>query len=347
MANIDLLAQLSETSTSTSVVTEKTGKSKFKTWLSIIFISVSTIAISAFAYVKDVNVEQVDSVDKNIYLKRTETNEVMPSLSELENDSTLDNVVLNSSGYVIATREATVAANATGRIVKVNYAVGDKVNKGDVIAEVDSEALKLQEAQAKSELNAKKISLKAFSAKYQQQSKDLAREKHLFERQMISEAKLAKLEHALAISKIELAKTKQDIISSEWALKIVQQRIANTKIRAPFSGIAVHIAAREGEIVSPLSGGAYTRSGICTLIDMTSLAIEVDVNENYLARIAKGQSVNVKLPSRPNKSYRGTVSNIIPTADKKTAAIKVRIVLDDIVPEILPQMTAQVDFNHT
>lgn len=339
MANVDLLAQLSEPSSAKTPIIAK-EKPRNKSRVAYMVALSGIIAASAFAYtVVDAKSSPSESLQ---VVANAETKEVILPTNTAE--SLLDDTVLNASGYVIATREATVAANATGRIVKVNFEVGDFIKKGDVIAEMDDEALKLQEAQANSQLSGMRLNLEAVKEKYQQQKVELKRQQHLFDRNMVSEAVLTKLQHEVALSKIELAKTKQDIISSEWALKIVQQRIADTKIKAPFSGVATHIAAREGEIVSPLSGGAYTRSGICTLIDRESLAIEVDVNESYLSKISIGQNVKIKLSSSPENHYAGTVDKIVPTADKKTAAIKVRVVLDQIVPEILPQMTAQVDF---
>ena len=61
-------------------------------------------------------------------------------------------------------------------------------------------------------------------------------------------------------------------------------------VRAPFSGVAISKDAQPGEMVSPVSaGGGFTRTGICTIVDMSSLEIEVDVNESYINRVAAGQ----------------------------------------------------------
>ena len=60
-------------------------------------------------------------------------------------------------------------------------------------------------------------------------------------------------------------------------------------VRAPFSGVAISKDAQPGEMISPVSaGGGFTRTGICTIVDMSSLEIEVDVNESYINRVKHG-----------------------------------------------------------
>jgi HlyD family secretion protein len=69
----------------------------------------------------------------------------------------------------------------------------------------------------------------------------------------------------------------------------VQQQLDDTIIRAPFSGIVTSKNAQPGEMISPISaGGGFTRTGICTIVDMESLEIEIDVNESYINRVEGG-----------------------------------------------------------
>ena len=63
-------------------------------------------------------------------------------------------------------------------------------------------------------------------------------------------------------------------------------------VRAPFDGVAISKDAQPGEMISPVSaGGGFTRTGICTIVDMSSLEIEVDVSESYINRVQPGQPV--------------------------------------------------------
>ena len=83
---------------------------------------------------------------------------------------------------------------------------------------------------------------------------------------------------------------------AERQLSTWKQQIDDNIIRAPFSGIVTSKNAQPGEMISPVSaGGGFTRTGICTLVDMTSLEIEVDVSESYINRVQPGQPVEATL----------------------------------------------------
>jgi RND family efflux transporter MFP subunit len=103
--------------------------------------------------------------------------------------------------------------------------------------------------------------------------------------------------------------------------------------------------AQRGEIVSPVSaGGGFTRTGIATIVDMTSLEVEVDVNESYIARVKVGQPVTAVLDAYPDWQISARVRTIIPTADRQKATVKVRIQFDKLDPRILPDMGVKVSF---
>ncbi len=103
--------------------------------------------------------------------------------------------------------------------------------------------------------------------------------------------------------------------------------------------------AQPGEMVSPISaGGGYTRTGIATVVDMSSLEVEVDVNESYIARVAPGQRVETVLDAYPDWRIPSKVRTVIPTADRQKATVKVRIRFDALDPRILPDMGVKVSF---
>lgn len=251
---------------------------------------------------------------------------------------------LNATGYVIAQRKATVAANETGRIARVLIREGDFVEKGQLIAEMDNETLRLEVAYAKSQLRQKEQLLSAKALELSDAEKNLQRDQQLFQKGLIAKTKIELSENAVAQLNAQLQSAKTEIDSFGWRVRIQEKRLADTRIVAPFSGIAVQLSAQIGEIVSPMSAGTYTRSGICTLVDMTSLELEVDVNESYLQKVSLGQQVVAQLSALPDKNYTGTVSNIIPTADRQTATVKVRIRLDQLDSHVLPDMAAKVVF---
>jgi hypothetical protein len=98
---------------------------------------------------------------------------------------------------------------------------------------------------------------------------------------------------------------------------VQRQLVDDMEIRAPFTGVVVAKAAQPGEMISPISaGGGFTRTGICTIVDMESLEVEVDVNEAYINRVQPKQPVSVALNAYPDEHMPAEVIAIIPTADR-------------------------------
>jgi multidrug resistance efflux pump len=121
--------------------------------------------------------------------------------------------------------------------------------------------------------------------------------------------------------------------------------LTDTVIRAPFAGVAVSKNAQPGEMISPVSaGGGFTRTGVCTLVDMSSLEIEVDVGESYIQRVHPGQRVEATLDAYPGARLPARVITTIPAADREKATVKVRIAFDDLDPRVLPDMGVKVSF---
>jgi RND family efflux transporter MFP subunit len=116
-------------------------------------------------------------------------------------------------------------------------------------------------------------------------------------------------------------------------------------IRAPFAGVAISKDAQPGEMISPVSaGGGFTRTGICTLVDMSSLEIEVDVNESYIQRVRTGQKAVATLDAYPEWQIPSRVIMPVPTADRQKATVRVRLGFDALDPRILPDMGVKVAF---
>jgi RND family efflux transporter MFP subunit len=143
----------------------------------------------------------------------------------------------------------------------------------------------------------------------------------------------------------QLATQRSNIEVAQRNVDVAERNLADTIIQAPFKGIVTVKAAQPGEIVSPLSaGGGFTRTGIGTIVDMDSLEIQVDVNENFINRVLPAQTVGAKLNAYPEWRIPGHVIAVIPTADRSKGTVTVRIALDQKDPRILPEMGVRVSF---
>src|SRR5207302_6249228 len=114
---------------------------------------------------------------------------------------------------------------------------------------------------------------------------------------------------------------------------------------APFSGTVLRKDAEVGEIVAPSSaGGGLTRTAIVTMADLSTLEVEVDVNEAYIAQVQNGQAARITLDAYPDTSFSGRVRQVVPTADRQKATVQVKVAIVERDPRMLPEMGARVDF---
>jgi len=144
-------------------------------------------------------------------------------------------------------------------------------------------------------------------------------------------------------ARIELAREQVEVAQSLVAIRETELR--DTVIRAPFDGVAISKDAQPGEMVSPVSaGGGFTRTGISTIVDMSSLEIEVDVNESYINRVRPDQAVEAVLDAYPDWRIPASVITTVPAADRQRATVLVRIAFDELDDRLLPDMGVKVAF---
>lgn len=253
--------------------------------------------------------------------------------------------VLNASGYVVARRKATVSAKTTGKITAVYVEEGMHVKSGQVVARLEDDTVRDQIDVAKAALSAARASVEQAQARLKDSSLKLSRTRSLASRNLASAASLDQAEADYRVARATLDSAQAGVLKAKGQLALEQQALDDTFIRAPFSGVVVSKDAQPGEIVSPISaGGGFTRTGICTIVDMSSLEIEVDVNEAYIQRVHEGQRALAILNAYPDWQIPAHVINIVPTADREKSTVKVRIGLDKLDPRILPEMGVQVWF---
>ena len=138
----------------------------------------------------------------------------------------------------------------------------------------------------------------------------------------------------------------QETIEVMQQSKALQSRyVEDMEIRAPFAGVVIAKAAQPGEMISPISaGGGFTRTGICTIVDMESLEVEVDVAESKINRVKSGQGVTVELVAYPDTQMPAQVIAVIPAADRSKQTVRVRIGFSDRDSRVLPDMAVNVAF---
>src|SRR3954452_19153776 len=256
---------------------------------------------------------------------------------------------VTANGYVVARTRASVSAKLPGRIAELRVSEGSTIKKDEIIATLDNADYRAQLAQSEAALATSRAELVEAEGE-----RDVATQsQRRLERMRAQDVSIvpdqeyedAQGRTQQALAKVEAAKAR--IAAAVGTRNFARANLENTVIRAPFSGTVLRKEAEVGEVVAPSVGGGLTRGAVVTMADLTTLEVEVDVNEAYIARVKNAQPAKIALDAYPDTSFRGQVRQVVPTADRQRATVQVKVAIVDRDPRILPEMGARVDFLDT
>jgi RND family efflux transporter MFP subunit len=238
---------------------------------------------------------------------------------------------ISANGYVVARTKASVSARIQGRLEYLGATEGTRVKAGEVIARIESGDFEAQLASARA-------TAAEFEAQLAQARRDLERARALSGQGLNSAADLENAETRVSVLGAQLN-------AAQARVELARVNLENTRVRAPFDGTVLRKDAEVGEIVAPSSaGGGLTRTAIVTMADLSTLEVEVDVNEAYIAQIGDEQAARITLDAYPDTSFSGRVRQVVPTADRQKATVQVKVSILDRDRRILPEMGAKVVF---
>ena len=218
-------------------------------------------------------------------------------------------------------------------------------NAGQIIAKLDDTNIRAVFNQAHAQLDFAKAGLAETQVNLANAERDYARQKSLLQGHFVSQSAVDNAQTTVDALRAQLATQRSNVEVVARALNVADRNLDDTIVRAPFTGIVTVKAAQPGEMVSPISaGGGFTRTGIGTIVDMDSLEIQVDVNENFINRVRHDQQAIAKLNAYPEWQIPAHVIAVIPTADRSKGTVTVRIALDQKDARILPEMGVRVAF---
>ncbi len=253
--------------------------------------------------------------------------------------------VLNATGYVTARRRATVSSKVTGKVVDIQVEEGMQVREGQELARLDASFASKGLALAQAEAAAAASTLEETRVRIREAQLEYDRAARLTQSEISSRADLDRARAQLDATRARLVAQSDQLATARRQIDLQRQNVEDLVIRAPFDGIVISKDAQPGEMISPVSaGGGFTRTGICTIVDMDSLEIEVDVNEAYINRVRPNQKVEAVLDAYPDWRIPAHVITAVPTADREKATVKVRIAFDQKDARILPDMGVKVAF---
>jgi RND family efflux transporter MFP subunit len=253
---------------------------------------------------------------------------------------------VTANGYVVARTKASVSAKTAGRLAFLGVSEGSYVQRGAVIARLENADFEAAVSQAQANVASAEASAIEAASDRDQLRREATRIRDIRNRDSLMVAQqdldLATSRAAQGEARFNAAEARTR--SAQAGLRMAQANNENTVIRAPFSGTVLRKDAEVGEVVAPSVGGGLTRGAVVTIADLTTLEVEVDVNEAYIGRIRSGRPARITLDAYPDTTFRGVVRQVVPTADRQRATVQVKVSIADHDPRILPEMGAKVDF---
>jgi HlyD family secretion protein len=281
--------------------------------------------------------------------------------------------ILTATGYVVAHRKAAVSPKVSGRLEYMGVDVGSTARAGQILARLEHNDLDAQledaraslangealKAQAEAGIAQGKANVVQAQATQRQTRLDFDRQTKLLKdgvaakadfdnsdaKFKVADAQVKMAEAQVGSAEALLNSTVSQIRSLRARIKLIEAQIEYTNIRAPFDGIVISKDAELGETVAPaIFGGSTTRGSVVTLVDPKSLEVEADINETSIVKILSGLPAEITLDALPDRKFRGEAYQVVPTADRQKATVKVKVRFLETDSHVLPDMNAKTTF---
>jgi HlyD family secretion protein len=252
-----------------------------------------------------------------------------------------------ASGYVIARKSSDVGVKVGGRIQTLDFEEGTRVRMGQIMARLEHADLDAQLAAAVAGVAEAETQLAQTIATRDEDLRQLERQRSLERDGIATTAALTGAEATAQVSVSRVRSTEASIVSARARVRVIEESIENTNVRAPFGGVVIKKRAEVGETVSPFGvAGQASREGgaIATIADLGELEVQTEVSENSVAKLAVSMPAEVKLQAYPDVTYKGRLRQIFPSADRAKAIVEVRVSILTADAHVKPEMTASVTF---
>ena len=300
-------------------------------------------------------------VAANLYFRKAKG---VPVTTEQIRSRDLEAIV-SASGKIQAERTVNVSSDTVGRVVNLAVNEGDRVTKGQFLLQIDPKTLRSRVANEEASLKSTEVTLEQMRqavetgrAQLELAHQNLKRQQELWTEQLTTRETLDKAVNDVKVAESTLAEREKT--ANAQASRIAQERanldsaqydLSKVRIVSPIDGIVTARSIQEGEMVMI---GTMNNAGtvLMTLADMSTIQAEIEVDETNVPSVQLGQKAKITIDAIPDKSFSGHVTEIgnspIQTATTGTTGtqatnFKVKVVLDEVVPNVRPGFTCTAD----
>ena len=276
-----------------------------------------------------------------------------------------------ATGKVTPITKVEVKSKASGIVKKLLVEAGDRVKKGQLLAQLDKEEITAQVAQSEAELQAAEASLKGAEADYERakvdaEGPDVPPLKRAYERAqgmakegVVSESALddAEKNYTMALNKQNVAKAQLVVLRAKVAqseatvaqdrahLKQLKEQLSYTDIESPIDGVVLSRDVEMGDAVSSILVLGSSATLVMTLGDTSEVYVKGKVDESDIGKVYLGQPARIKVESFKDKTFQGKVTRISPMGVEKdnVTTFEVRVSINNPGGELKAEMTANAE----
>ncbi len=226
---------------------------------------------------------------------------------------------VNANGKIQPATEVKLAPDVSGEIVELNVKEGEMVPAGKLLVKIKPDVYISARDRAMAAVHSAKARLAQSEAQFVQARLSYERNKKLFEQKTISEADFEKAEAAFKSAKAEVDAAHYSLLSAEASLKEAQENLIKTNIFAPMPGIVTRLNVEKGERVVGTSMMAGTE--LLRIADLSKMEALVEVNENDIIRVKKGDTAVVEVDAYLGDKFKGIVTEIANSASSTGVSV--------------------------
>jgi len=219
------------------------------------------------------------------------------------------------TGTLEALTKINITPEVGGKIARIHVQEGDRVSQGQLLAELETESIRLQLRQAEAGVAVAEAS-----------QADALRNKERMDR-LIKENAVSEMQH----EKVQLAydAAAAQLEQARAGLNLARHALDVSIMKAPFAGVVASKNAEVGDVINPMMGGYSGASGVLTLMDYSKIKIAVAISSEDIGRIRKGQEAVLRVGAIPGRDFRGAVRVVNLTADPLNKKFGVEVVIDN------------------
>jgi RND family efflux transporter MFP subunit len=220
------------------------------------------------------------------------------------------------TGTLEAWTKINITPETGGKIARIDVQEGDRVAKGQLLAELETESIRLQLKQAEA-------GVAVAEAAHADALRNKDRMDRLIKEQAVSEQQREKIQLAYDASAAQLEQARAGLNLARHALDV-------SIMTAPFAGVIASKNAEVGDVINPMMGGfGGGAGGVLTLMDYSRIKTVVAVSSEDIGRVRKGQAAILRLSAFPGRDFPGTVRIVNLTADPLNKKFSVEAVFDN------------------